>query len=231
MWVYYEWEQRKENIAALVKHEQPDIIALQEVQTNQAFSPYPSSDFVADCGGYPYRAFSGTWQRNDQIDANGNRTQRTSYGRALVSKYPILSSETYFLEKYPDHDEENSVQFCRLDIDGVVIDVCNVHLANTDKHSELHLREVVQLCKVRGIEPILLGDFNNFDLAQFKDTLLNGYRLTTDIAEYTSMPKDKGTLDYICVPATKFVLSDVTCPPNYVSDHRALITSVELLSR
>lgn len=226
LWVYYDWETRKDNITTLVKNHNPDFIALQEVQTNLAFSDYPQSDFVAGSD-YTYRIFAPTYARNNQLDTNGEHTQRTSYGLAFISKYPILSAETYFLRRYPDHDEENSVLFCTVDFNGTQVAFCAVHFANSDKHSDLHINELMDLCDKRKIKPILLGDFNNFNLGAYKATRLKDYTISTDIATYMSMPKDNGTLDYIAVPSNSYKLANVLCPDMYVSDHRALIATIE----
>lgn len=228
LWGYHDWGNRKDNILSLVSEQNPDCIALQEVQTNLAFSEYPQSDFIAEHCNYKYKLFAPTYPRNNQIDQSGNRTQRTSYGLAFLSKYPIISAETYFLKLYPDHDEECSVLFCKVDANGAQVDICNVHFANSDKHSDLHLNELMDLCEKRKLQPILLGDFNNFDLGTYKSTRLKDYTLSTDVANYISMLKDNGTLDYIAVPSSQYTLKDVTCPDEYVSDHRALIATVDL---
>jgi len=227
MWGYYEWENRKENLLSLIREQNPDCIALQEVQLNHAFSDYPESDFIADNLDYKYRVFAPTYPRNDQIDRDGNRNQRTSYGLAFLSRYPIETSETHFLELYPDHDEECSVVFCKVNVAGKLIDMCNVHFANSDKHSDLHLHELMDVCEKRKQQPIILGDFNNFNLSSYKSTRLKDYALSTDKNEYTSLPKDDGTLDYIVAPTSKYSLASVTCPDTYVSDHRALFATVE----
>lgn len=228
MWGYYEWENRKAALLSLVNAQKPACIALQEVQLNHAFSHYPESDFIADNCGYQYRIFAPTYPRNNQIDQTGVRNQRTSYGLAFLSKYPIISAETHYLRRYPDHDEECSVVFCKIAVDGVTIDICVVHFANSDKHSDLHLNELMDVCEQRNQQPIILGDFNNFNLAAYKETRLKDYTLSTDSAEYISMPKDNGTLDYIVAPTYRYALSDIHCAPEYVSDHRALLATVTL---
>lgn len=226
MWGYYDWEDRKQNILSLVNEQNPDVITLQEVQLNHAFSYFPQSDFIADNCGYENRVFAPTYPRNDQIDKSGDRTQRTSYGLAIISRHPIITSETHFLQLYPDHDEECSVVFAKIQVNGKMIEVCNVHFANSDKHSDLHLKELMDVCKQRDQKPIILGDFNNFHLDTYKGSILKDYTLTTDVASYTSMPKDNGTLDYIVVPTADYKISTVLCPDEYVSDHKALIATL-----
>lgn len=227
LWCYFDWESRKGAIDTLIKRESPDFIAFQEAQTNPAFSYWPQSDAIADAGGYEHRVFAPTYKRDGQIDAEGGMTQETSFGLALISKHPILSSETYFLRQHPDHDEACSVLFCKINVNGMLVDVCNVHFGNSDLFSDLHLNELMDLCERRGVAPIILGDFNHFNLGVYKQNRLKNYMLTSDVAEYMSMPKNNGTLDYIAVPSVSYKIRDVVCPDEYVSDHRALIATVD----
>jgi endonuclease/exonuclease/phosphatase family metal-dependent hydrolase len=227
LWCYFDWNSRKDNITTLIRDESPDFVAFQETQTNHAFSPYPQSDFIASVCDYKYRIFAPMYKRDGQIDRDGNMNQETSYGLALISKHPIISVETYFLRRHPDYDEETSVLFCKLDIDGHMVDVCNVHFGNSDLFSSLHLNELMDLCEQRGIEPIIIGDFNNFDLAAYKKNRLANYQITTEIKDYESMPKNNGTLDYIVVPVAQYSIENVSCPDLYVSDHRAVVAEVD----
>jgi endonuclease/exonuclease/phosphatase family metal-dependent hydrolase len=227
LWCYFDWQNRRDNIVSLAKELDPDLITFQEAQTNASFSPYPQSDFIADSCGYKYRVFAPTYGRDGQIDKNGNMTIRASYGLALISKHPVISSETYFLRQHPDHDEVCSVLSCKIDVNGTMVDVCNVHFGNSDLFSDLHLNELMDLCESRKLEPIIQGDFNIFDLSVYKENRLKGYTLSTDITKYESMPKNHGTLDYIVAPSSKYAIKKVICPDTYVSDHRALFATIE----
>lgn len=228
LWCYFDWNNRKENITSLIKEESPDIIGFQESQTNHAFSNFPQSDIIANATGYMYRVFAPTYKRDGQVDADRGMTQETSYGLALISKYPIISVETYFLRRHPDYDEETSVLFCKIDINGVTIDICNVHFGNSDLFSDLHLNELIDLCEARNIRPIILGDFNNFNLSMYKQNRLGDYTLSSEIAAYESMPKNNGTLDYIVVPSSLYTIDEVICPEVYVSDHKAVVATIGL---
>jgi endonuclease/exonuclease/phosphatase family metal-dependent hydrolase len=227
LWCYFDWSNRKDNIVSLVKELNPDFVAFQETQTNLSFSNYPQSDFIANACGYRYRLFAPTYGRDGQVDQDGNMTQRTSYGLALISKYPVISSETYFLRQHPGHDEVCSILLCTIDMNGTLVDVCNVHFGNSDLFADLHLNEVMDLCKDRSIQPVLLGDFNIFDLSVYTNTRLKSYTLSSDVTTYKSMPKNDGTLDYIVVPSARYELKEVLCPEIYVSDHKALFATVE----
>lgn len=227
IWCYFDWENRKEKLVSLLRDQSPDFVALQEAQTNHAFSYLPQSDFVADACDLRYRIFAPTYKRDGQIDKEGGYTQETSFGLAFLSRYPIISSETYFLKQHPEHDEACSVLFVIIENDGVEIEFCNVHFGNSDLFSDLHLKELMELCSQREVTPIIMGDFNNFNLGAYKTTLLKNYAISTDITRYTSMPKDNGTLDYIAVPANTYLIKDVVCPEDYISDHRIVFANLE----
>lgn len=226
IWGYTDWVNRKDSIVSVINSLQPDILALQEVQTNLAFSPRPQSDFLAKCCGFSYRIFAPTYRRGQQIDRQGEETQEASYGLALLSMYPIMSSETYFLRQHTEHAETCSVLFVALNVDGARTEICNVHFGNSDLSSDLHLNELMDLCEMRKSRPIIVGDFNNFGLNGYKQTRLDGYELSTDKADYISLPKNDGTLDYIAAPSGSYSIREVICPEEYLSDHRMVLASI-----
>lgn len=228
LWRYYEWEARVDNIVSLIKQLQPDVIAFQEVLTNHAFSDFSAADFIADKCDYKYRVFAPTLARHNARDRNGNRNQLASEGQAFISKFPIISSESYFLTYHPEYPEEKAVLFCTLEIGDKHIETCNVHLANSDV-AYPQLDQLLELIEKRHMQPIILGDFNIYKLAERKEysPLLQKYTISSELTDYISYPEDKDSLDYITVPNSKFKLSDVKCPDAYVSDHRALIATLD----
>ena len=227
LWRYYEWDDRIGAIISLINHEQPDCIAFQEVLTNHAFSDFPASDLIADKCGYKFRAFAPTLARHKTRDKEGNHTQLASEGQAYISRVPIIKSESYFLTYHPEYPEEKTVFFCTLEIDGQQVEVCNVHFANSDV-AYMQLDQLLELIDKRHAQPIILGDFNIYKLASYKDKnkLLKNYVLSSELKDYVSYLPDEDSLDYIAVPRSRFSLSDVECPSEHVSDHRAVIATV-----
>jgi len=172
--------------------------------------------------------FAPTLARHKARDRNGNHTQLASEGQAFISKFPIISSENYFLTYHPEYPEEKAVLFCTIDVNSIYVEVCNVHFAN-NKVAYAQLDQLLKLVKKRRAEPIILGDFNIYKLTEHKEksSLLNDYILSSELTEYVSYPEDKDSLDYIIVPKSKFKLNDVKCLDAYVSDHRALMASID----
>lgn len=227
LWAYFDWGNRKDNLISVLKDESPDVVTLQEVQINTYFSNVSQVEDLAGQLGYTYYAYSPVWGRTDYMHYDEHKDTRLSHGLGFMSKYPIVSIESYFLKQQPDHDEPYNVQFVMLDINGSNQLVCNVHFGNSDTWSDLHLKELMQLCHDRNIQPILLGDFNNFNLEKYKAELLKDHTISTEIEEYESMPKNQGTLDYIVVPKNS-ELSNINCIQDYISDHRAVTATIEM---
>lgn len=227
LWRYYDWDRRQDKILDTLRELKPDIIALQEVQLNQSFNLLPQSSQIAKSLGYEHYVFAPTSQKSKQIDKNGKFTQSASHGLAIISKYPILTSETVFLKKYESDKELRSILLVSVLVEGSVVNICNVHFENSDSTSKLHLDETISRLKDRNIETIVLGDFNIFDLDKHKD-ILSDYNLSSDITNYISYPKDNGSLDYIILPKN-MQINDVNCSHNDISDHRLLLAEVSLV--
>lgn len=223
---YHDWEERKANIAQLIKEQSPDFIAMQEVLTNHVFSDKPQSDSIADECGYKYRSFAPTLLRMNARDKDGNPNQQASEGQACISKYPIISTESYFLKQYPEYPEDVSVQFCTIEVKGELVELCNVHFAN-NHIAYKHLDELLELIENRASKPNILGDFNIYKLAEYKqkNRLLQNYLISSEVAEYVSFEADGESLDYVALPSSEYQFTDVTCPDDYVSDHKALLAT------
>jgi endonuclease/exonuclease/phosphatase family metal-dependent hydrolase len=229
---YEDWDAREPAIAKLITEEAPDFIAFQEVLTNPAFSSRPQSDLIADVCNYKYRAFAPTLLRTNARDKDGVRSQQASEGQACISRHPIISTETYFLKQHPDYPEDVSVQFCSIEVKGQVVQLCNVHFAN-NHIAYKHLDELLELIESRGDAPIILGDFNIYKLAAYKEKnrLLKNYQLSSEVSDYISFEADGDSLDYIAARGSKYQIDNVTCSDQYVSDHKALLADVQFSTK
>lgn len=227
LWRYYDWDKRYKNIVQALRRSHPDVIAFQEVQLNSSFSPKPQSVLLAEALGYRYHSFAPTSQKYDQIDNEGAFTQNVSHGLAFISKYPIISSESIFLGRYSNDHELRSIQLITLLIEGQEVYVCNVHFDNSDEISSLHLKETLDIVIKRQIKPIILGDFNIYDIKKY-DKLFSNYTLSSDMSDYISYPKREGTLDYILTPNGVVQMLGVECLTDQISDHRLVLASLVL---
>ena len=225
LWRYYDWPDRRRNVLEFIAKNNPDIIALQEVQLNKSFSELSQAEDIAKSAGYKYHVFSPTMKKTDQIDLNGDFTQEAEHGLAIISKYPITSSESYLLQKHPQDKEKRTVLFCDIQIQDTILRLCNVHFSNRTIYSDLHIKELMDVIKGKKHKPIILGDFNIYDLSPYKLNILDGYKSSRDFSSYTSYPKDDGSLDYVLLPDS-YSFEKISCPAIYLSDHRPVVAEI-----
>ncbi len=225
LWRYYDWSIRRPNILDFIEKNDPDIIALQEVQLNNSFSKSSQAEDLAKMAGYKYYFFSPTMKKTKQIGLDGELNQNASHGLAIISKYPITLCESYLLNQHQQDKEPRTVLFATININNTNIDICNVHFANRSIYSDLHIKELMDKIKSKINMPIILGDFNIYDLSPYKLSILTDYKSSHDFTNYISYPKDNGSLDYILLP-DKFNFINVTCPDIYLSDHRPIIAEI-----
>lgn len=224
LWRYYQWEERQSKIIRLFKDYKSDIIALQEVQINRSFSNKSQAENLAKALDYPHFIFAPTMIKKNQTSKSGKANVKATHGLAVLSKFPILSYESIRLTQHELDPEPRNIVLAKIDTGDRIIDICNVHFSNNNEWADKHMRETLLICQDRNIRPIVLGDFNLYSVNEYLDRLTN-YHISSIEFEYTSYPKDKGSLDYIISP---FKFQDFICQEDTVSDHRALIAKLIL---
>lgn len=225
IWGYRDWAQRKDSITALINRLSPDVVALQEVQLDFSISPFSQADYIAKECIFPYVVYTPGIRHERERNIK-SFTTGLSHGIALLSKFPITQVEQYLLAQGEDFREPCALLFADILTDEGRLDICNVHFGNTDKESDLHIRELMAVCDARKSQPVLLGDFNVFDLREYvNNNVLRNYVASIEVEEYISIPKNNGTLDYIVIPKG-YSFRSVECPEDYVSDHRAVYAEI-----
>ena len=145
-------------------------------------------------------------------------------GNAIISKYPIASSTSH-----PLHKElfNASIDEVVIEVDGKRIAVFVVHLALTQKHRQIQVKEIIGLIKDRKGPMILAGDFNERNPSAL-DILLQETPLKhkCTLKTYPSW-NQKYPLDYIFL-GKEFNILDFYIPKSPLfSDHAALVVKVE----
>ncbi len=150
-WRFGPWEQRQPAIVETLRDLDADIITLQEVWADDTTS---QAEILADALGYAH-VFAPTMTMN-----------KLGFGNAILSRWPILSSESLELPgREESHEGRNIVQ---AEIDGPrgKFAVFTTHLNYRYEHSHIRQQQVgevagfVQRKSVKGYPPILGGDFN-----------------------------------------------------------------------
>lgn len=225
LWGYHDWSQRKDSVTSLINRLSPDIVALQEVQLDLSISPFSQADYVAKKSLFPYVVYVPS-VRHERERSTKPFTAGLSHGIALLSKFPITQTEQYLLAQGKDFREPCTILFADILTKEGPLNICNVHFGNTNKESDLHIRELMAVCEARKSQPIIMGDFNIFDLeAYVSSNVLDSYITSIEVKEYISIPKNNGTLDYIAIPK-EYSFRSVECTEDYVSDHRAVYAEV-----
>ncbi|MBQ7935388.1 MAG: endonuclease/exonuclease/phosphatase family protein [Clostridia bacterium] len=139
-----------EQISALLREMDADIVGLQEVDENTARSGKVFQlQTCAALAGYPYYVFG------KNIDFKGGE-----YGNGILSKYPILSAETVSYQVKEPGDHNRSYMRCQLDVNGKTLCFYNTHLT-LQKNGEA-VEELKEVCARMEKDPnaVMVGDFN-----------------------------------------------------------------------
>ncbi len=218
-----------EEICQEIKEIDPDIIALQEVDWHSRRSgPANQVKLAAEKCGYPYWYFG---------IANIHPKYGGLYGHGILSKYPLLTSETRVFAFQPE--EPRSFERHELDIDGKKLVLYNTHLCLGANENRLkQIKEIFDLME-KDEYAVLTGDLNMQPevftplLNKEKFTSLNGDG--TEGFGYKSCPeaeRSSVTIDHIIVSNTlRFPQYEehigVKINRSPWSDHNMVYTTIE----
>jgi len=141
-------------IAAVIKNEQPDVVALQEIDVNAARSgKINQASEIASKAGDPYYYFA------DAIPFDGGQ-----YGVAILSKYPLSETQTHRLrtdEKLGGERRVFATAVVQLP-NGKKFQFGCTHLdaQSDDINRRLQIREILDVTASMTLPIIIAGDFN-----------------------------------------------------------------------
>lgn len=154
-WRFGPWEARRPAIVETLRRLDPDIVCLQEVWLDLATGTSAAHAIADALGG-------------DRTVALGNRADLDGLGfaNAVVSRWPIASSEFRPLPSPPEFEEYRVL--LRADIDGPrgPLQVFTTHLHWRLDHSAIRQHQVREVCRFvkespdRSFPAVLCGDFN-----------------------------------------------------------------------
>ena len=215
LWRQYEWKTRKPKIVEFLKENLPDVICLQEVQIcpnglsqaeelQQVLSEY---QFCIHSTIYP------------KISEKGKLLPTSKqHGMAVLSKYPVTNSLTYFVPQQKDEKEPRSVLLFDILKNSEIYKFVNVHLGNKTEWATPQMANLLEFLEKRNEQRILCGDFNLFELPK-----LANYHSSFDYQNYKSH-KD-WTLDYVLLPSN-YNFKNLQLVEN-LSDHSGLLIEIE----
>ena len=221
-------------IAKLIVQLNPDFVALQEVDERSLWAGnFDHLEYLRLHTGFQHAVLGVHNRRLGLLNL--------SYGNALLSKYPILASETIVFGKRSVG--EKGFLFSELDVGGRVVPLVNLHLHFSSR--EHRIRQIGRLLawlteKQRGmrgrwhVPAIVCGDLNNPGTSADATAALLSH--LSDHGEYVLHPATGRTfpsplpgrlLDFVFLPSACSVMhcEIVRC---YLSDHRPVIVDFTL---
>ena len=238
------------DVIKLIKEEQCDIVAFQEVmrkKDDSVYDMYNSSNVIKSNTNFKYSYFGPLWYARHHI--KNNKVTRdfggtTEQGNEILSKIPILKADNVFYYKeylefsdttnFRIEDHPRAFIDAILDVEGRKVQVINIHGCwNKDKKDDN--RTILQMEKILShirydIPSIVVGDFNL--LPNTKSIEMISKKMMNLIEKYnikSTRPKfddglDKGNLvcDYIFAN-NKVKVNDFRVIDTNISDHLPLI--------
>lgn len=213
-----------EDIAAFIKGETPDIVALQECDWDTHRTRAPHQNGVKFINELAYHSgMFGIYGKS--IDYSGGY-----YGIGILSRYPIIRSERVLLPN-DGKTEQRSMLIADIELPGgrVVTFVCT-HLEV--KSSEMRVKQARfidrYLRKVRN--PLFLcGDMNAEPDSPEMEYLRSGWTDLTDRELTFSTVKPQTKIDYIYSRGSDAsLISTAVCRGVFLSDHFPVISTVIL---
>jgi endonuclease/exonuclease/phosphatase family metal-dependent hydrolase len=209
-------------IAAAIKNQDPDLVALQEIDVNTGRSgQYNQAEELA-------KRLNMKFFFGKAIDYDGG-----DYGVAILSKYPIKESQVYHLPTNTETKGEPRVlATVRVTLPGRDIRFGCTHLdaQKLPTNRELQIKEINRISANEKLSFIIAGDFNATPESSVIRQLDDKFTRTCQSCEPT-IPEvnPKKTIDFIgFLPASGFkVISHKVVPEHYASDHLPVIAVLQ----
>lgn len=219
---FADWDDRKTNIVDYVQKTNPDILLFQEVTFLPQINAENQVSLLNKSLHYLYENTAITRLQDSPVYENYRE------GLGVISKYPILKSETIILKQQPHDEHQRIVQLIDVLCKDKIIKFANVHFSISDNDENLpreHLRELLQILESRGETRIMGGDFNMDSIDLHSDLWQDTY-ICSSVTPYITYPSMNKRVDYFLLPK-EYAFTSIATSPDGLSDHRALTVSAE----
>ena len=188
-----------------------EIAGLQEVDVGtERMEGLDTLRMIAEAGGYPYYTFSKA------LDLSGG-----GYGTAIVSRYPIISTDTKSL--YSADLEPRAIGCAVIDIGEKKLPFFNTHVSYENR--EIRSIQLSEISTLTGNfhEFVLTGDFNTADLSEF--SVFKNLK-TVNPNLFPSFYKTESAIDHIFLTPNIGCI-DAQMPKLTFSDHYPIWADVQ----
>lgn len=217
-----------EQLAALIEQEQPDLVALQELDwmTERERAPHQHhKDFATELG---FRTGMFALFGKTIPYANGY------YGIGILSRKPIISVRKVMLPKAANVTENRALLMAEIELgDQDTIVFASTHLDYTTAEARVDQLDVITCELTTGKYPVLIGgDFNTQPHAKELQPMYEHWTACCNSQLATSparAPKNK--IDYLFgYPKQAWRLKSTKIIDTQLSDHLPIVSEIELIN-
>lgn len=207
-----------ERIAALIRDVDPDLVALQEVDS-----------VVTRTNGVDQAAALGDLTGMQPIFGRFMSYQGGAYGMALLSRLPVISSQNLRL---PDGDEPRTAVAATIELpSGRDVRLVGIHFYRTEAERLAQARSLEEhLASLDDLPTILAGDFNSTPDDSVMTHLRAGWHVVDkgeDRLTFSSFDPEKEIDYFLWQPESAFSLvGQQLLDEPVISDHRPLVLDV-----
>lgn len=213
-------------IVKVIKAENPDLVALQEVDfSTERSGEGNQAELIA-------KALDMEYYFAKAIDYDNGE-----YGNAILSKFPIINGEVLALPNHPEDNTENRVVALGLieihEDQNILFGSTHLDYKKDSKSRILQVKKLIESANERNEALILGGDFNDdpdSETIQLLDSELERTCKTCPPTIPVKNPQRAIDFIYFKHPQAKFqVKSHKVIPEEYASDHRPVFAKIDIV--
>lgn len=214
-----------EELAAFIKEQDPDIVALQEVDCHTRRDRAPKQhdkDFATELG---FRTGMIPAYAKTILYAGGY------YGIAILSKYPLAKVERVLLPKTENGKEQRALLVADVEYqDNKYFTFASTHLDYTNTtERQLQVKELNRVLLAKPYPVIVAGDFNARPDSKEISEGMSAWKTVSSLEPTVPANAPRSTIDYIfCYPRDKWVSVSTTTYKVEFSDHLPVSAVVEM---
>lgn len=214
-----------EELAAFIKKQNPDIVALQEVDCHTQRDRTPKQhgkDFATELG-----------FRTGMLSAYGKTIPYAGgyYGIAILSKYPFAKVERIYLPKIENGKEQRAVLIADVEYrEGAYFTFACTHLDHTNaEERQVQVKKLNEVLLTKSNPVIVAGDFNARPDSKEISEGMSSWKIVSNMKPTIPAKAPRSTIDYIfCYPKDRWMGADAITYEVQLSDHLPVSAVVEL---
>lgn len=214
-----------EELASFIKEQNPDVVALQEVDCRTYRDRTPSQhgkDFITELGFH-----------TGMLTAYGKTIPYAGgyYGIGILSKYPLASVERIYLPKTENGKEQRAVLVANVEYrEGQYFTFACTHLDYTNaEERQVQVKRLNEVLLEKAYPVIVAGDFNALPNSVEISKGMSAWKIVCKIEPTVPSNAPRNQIDYIfCYPQDKWNSVEASTFQVKLSDHLPISATVEL---